>query len=243
MLQAVGDRDGIAALLSEEQDAERITAQIAGGVGLGDDAGTGRELFPAVRRLFEALAQDQPVVLVVDDAHWAQPTFLDLVDYLAESVAAAVLVLCLARPELGERRDAAESLMLEPLSRPDSERLVRTRLAGRIAPDELASRVVETAQGNPLFLEQLLAASQDDWELPIPPSVQALLTARLDRLGPAERDLLRCASVMGMDFSVAALKALVPEPARPLHRPALEHPGGQGAGSSPGRAGSSSGTC
>ena len=85
--------------------------------------------------------------------------------------------------------------------------------------------MVETAQGNPLFLEQLLAALRDDLELRIPPTVQALLTARLDRLGPAEQDLLRCASVIGLDFSAAAVTALVAPQAIPFvdrHLQALE---------------------
>ncbi|HSI93057.1 MAG TPA: BTAD domain-containing putative transcriptional regulator [Jiangellaceae bacterium] len=213
VLQVAADRDDIAALLAGEKEAESVASQVAGAIGLTEEAGAGRELFAAVRRLFETLGSAQPVVVVVDDLHWAQPTFLDLLDYLAETVRAPVLVVCLTRPELPDQRGMGTSFVLEPLSQADSEQLVHDRLRGRVAPDELVVRVVTAAQGNPLFLEQLLAASRDEAELSIPPSVQALLAGRLDRLGPAERDLLRCASVVGLEFSVAALAAIVPEQA------------------------------
>jgi DNA-binding SARP family transcriptional activator/tetratricopeptide (TPR) repeat protein len=222
ILQAIGDRGpaGITVLLAGQDDAEVAAAQIAGATGLRDEPGAGRELFPAVRRLLETLARSQPVV-VVDDAHWAQPTFLDLVDYLAEWVQARLLLICLARPELVDVRPAwvsesgdGVSLVLEPLAPDDSERLVVHRLAGRLVPDAVVTQIVEMAQGNPLFIEQLLAALRDEGKLRVPPSLHALLAARLDRLGPAERDLLRCASVIGNKFSREALTALVPDQAR-----------------------------
>jgi tetratricopeptide (TPR) repeat protein len=223
VLQATGDRGpaGISALLAGQGDAEAVAAQIAGAIGLGVEPGAGREMFPALRRLFETLAHDQPVTVVVDDVHWAQPTLLDLLEYLTESVRAPLLIVCLARPELLDERPgwtaeqgAAASLVLEPLPLGDSERLVAQRLAGRLVPDDLVTQVVEMAQGNPLFIEQLLAALRDEGKLRVPPSVHALLAARLDRLGPAERDLLRCASVIGVEFSLDALAALVPDQAR-----------------------------
>ena len=221
MLQAAGDRGpaGISALLAGQGDADAIAAQIAGAIGLGVEPGAGRELFPALRRLFETLVHDQPVTVVVDDVHWAQPMFLDLLEYLTESVQAPLLIVCLARPELFDERPGwtagdATSLVLEPLPPGDSERLVAQRLAGRLVPDDVVTHVVEMAQGNPLFIEQLLAALRDEGKLRVPPSVHALLAARLDRLGPAERDLLRCASVIGAEFSLEALAALVPDEAR-----------------------------
>jgi DNA-binding SARP family transcriptional activator/tetratricopeptide (TPR) repeat protein len=220
MLQAIGDRGpaGITALLAGQDDADAVAAQIAGAIGLRHEPGAGKELFPAVRRLLETLARSQPVVVVVDDAHWAQPTFLDLVDYLAEFIDAPVLIVCLARPELLDQRPAwvsepgdAASLVLEPLAPDDSERLIVHRLAGRLVPDDVVTQIVEMAQGNPLFIEQLLAALRDEGKLRFPPSVHALLAARIDRLGPAERDLLRCASVIGAEFSREALTALIPD--------------------------------
>lgn len=105
-------------------------------------------------------------------------------------------------------------------------------------PAETRARVVETAQGNPLFAEQLVAALQDEGEVSFPASVHALLAARLDRLGPAERDLLRSAAVVGADFTVEAVGALVPEQARPFverHLQALERKQLIRPGRSPGR--------
>jgi DNA-binding SARP family transcriptional activator/tetratricopeptide (TPR) repeat protein len=226
VVQAVGDRgrDGIMALLAGEDDAASTATHVADAIGLSDvPTADGKELFPAVRRLFEALARRQPLMVVVDDAHWAQPTFLDLIDYVADSTGAAVLIVCLGRPEfLDERpvhagdRENAETLRLTPLAPAASEKLVADRLAGRRVPDMIVKRVVGMAQGNPLFVEQLVAALRDEGELALPPSVQALLAARLDRLGPAERDVLRCAAVVGVDFSVQALTALLPDEARPF---------------------------
>ena len=171
---------------------------------------------------------------MVDDAHWAEPTLLELLDYVADAARQPLLILCLARPDFTEKRPAyhqarPESVVrLEPLSPADSERLVSERLGHRTLLPDLRARVIETAQGNPLFIEQLLAATIHDHVWPeLPPAIQALLAARSsDRLGPAERDLLRCASVLGAEFTVEALAALVPaEAARFIerHLSALEH--------------------
>ena len=168
-----------------------------------------------MRRLVEAVTRRQPLVVVVEDLHWAQPTFLDLVEYLGASTRGPVLLLCLARPELGESRPGWAYDALQPLDRHHSEQLLAHRLRGRPLPAGTVERVLAMAQGNPLFLEQMLATLRDDVDAEIPPTVQALLTARLDRLGPAERDLLRCASVVGTEFPVDALSALLPDRARP----------------------------
>ena len=225
VLQAAGDRewDGVVDLLSEEDDGRSIAELIAGAIGLAEESGRAAELFPAIRRLLDTLARRQPLLVILEDVHWAQPMLLDLVEYLAGSTANAVLFLCLARPDLLERRptwsrdrDNATLLFLSPLGPDDSGRLVADRLAGRALAPETARRVVEMAQGNPLFVEQMLATLRDEREPAIPPSLQALLAARLDRLGPAERDLMRCASVAGIEFSSEALAALVPADARPF---------------------------
>ncbi|HEX2028925.1 MAG TPA: BTAD domain-containing putative transcriptional regulator [Nitriliruptorales bacterium] len=203
----------------EDPDA----ALIAAAVGLSDEpVQRPAELFAAVRRLLERISHDHPLVVVVEDAHWAQPTLLDLVEYLADEVQGPVLLVCLARPELLEQRPrwasglaAAATVQLGPLPAPESRQLVTARLAGRLLAPETMGQVLAMGQGNPLFLEQLLAALREDQELTIPPTVQALLTARLDRLGPAERDLLRCASVIGVDVPLDALATLVPDGVRP----------------------------
>jgi DNA-binding SARP family transcriptional activator/tetratricopeptide (TPR) repeat protein len=223
--------EGLTELLTDDPDPSS-TAEVAGAVGMVDQPGDPSALFGAVRRLFEAVARRKPLVIIVEDIHWAQPTLLDLLENLAASTHQPLVLLCLARPEFRERRtswaqelDAAVTVPLAPLDPGDSERLLTSRRFGRALPPEAVTRVVETAQGNPLFLEQLLAALRDDLELRIPPTVQALLTARLDRLGPAEQDLLRCASVIGLDFSAEAVTALVAHQAIPFvdrHLEALE---------------------
>jgi DNA-binding SARP family transcriptional activator len=221
--------EGLTELLTDDPDPSSTTAQVASAVGMVDQPGDPSMLFGALRRLFEAVARREPLVIIVEDLHWAQPTLLDLLENLAASTRQPLVLLCLARPEFRQRRtswarelDAAVTVPLEPLDPGESERLLTSRRFGRALPPEAVTRVVETAQGNPLFLEQLLAALRDDLELRIPPTVQALLTARLDRLGPAEQDLLRCASVIGRDFSAAAVTALVAPKAIPFVDPHLK---------------------
>jgi len=233
-LQAAGPRglDGLAELLVGEDDGDWIAGQVAVAIGPTQEPGRANELFPAVRRLFEALASPRPLVLTLEDLHWAEPTLLDLVEYIADWGRAPVFLLCLARPELIEERPAwgaggrnADTLFLEPLAPTETEKLIADRLAGGPLPSDTLTRIVEIAQGNPLFVEQLVAAFEDEGAISLPASVQALLAVRLDRLGPAERDLLRCAAVVGTDFSMDALLSLVPEHARPFvgkHLQALE---------------------
>jgi DNA-binding SARP family transcriptional activator len=224
--------EGLTELLTDDPDPSSTAAEVASAVGMVDQPGDPSALFGALRRLFEAVARRKPLVIIIEDIHWAQPTLLDLLENLAASTHQPLVLLCLARPEFRQRRtsraqepDAAVTVTLEPLDPGDSERLLTSRRFGRALPPEAVTRVVETAQGNPLFLEQLLAALRDDLELRIPPTVQALLTARLDRLGPAEQDLLRCASVIGRDFSAKGVTALVAHQAIPFvdrHLEALE---------------------
>ena len=182
--------EGLIRVLGQAPDDRSAAAQIAAGTGISEEPmDRPGELFVAVRRLLEAAARDAPMITVVEDIHWAQATFLDLVEYLAETVRAPVLLLCLARPELSETRprwaagvSSARWLELRPLSIPESRQLIIDRLVGRLLAPESMGQVLAMRQGNPLFLEQLLAALRDDATVDIPPTLQALLTARLDRL-------------------------------------------------------------
>ncbi|HEX3212758.1 MAG TPA: BTAD domain-containing putative transcriptional regulator, partial [Actinomycetota bacterium] len=192
-LQAAGPRgfDGLAELLVGEDDGEWIAGQVAVAFGPTQQPGRANELFPAVRRLFEALASPRPLVLTLEDLHWAEPTFLDLIEYIGDWGRAPVFLLCLARPELIEERPAwgaggrnADTLVLEPLAPTETEKLIADRLAGGTLPSDTLTRIVAIAQGNPLFVEQLVAAFEDEGTISLPASVQALLAARLDRLGP-----------------------------------------------------------
>lgn len=201
--------------------SQPAAAEVADALGVGDGPPKATELFPAVRGLLESLARHETAVVIIDDMHWAQPTLLDLVDYLGKSVRAPALLVCLGRPELLEHRSTwtpqrarMTLLTLEPLDPSDASALVAKRLAGRMLPAETVTQIVAIAQGNPLYVEQLVAAVREHQDLTLPVSLQALLAARLDRLGPAERDVLRCASVVGVEFPEDALAALVPEAAR-----------------------------
>jgi DNA-binding SARP family transcriptional activator/class 3 adenylate cyclase/tetratricopeptide (TPR) repeat protein len=230
---AAGDgAEALVELLRGEEDGQRIAAQVAGSIGLTPEPGRADELFPAVRRLFEALAREDPLVVVLEDLHWAEPTFLDLIDYLTSGTRGPIFLLCLARPELLEERPAwgaggrsTDTLVLEPLGRAEIQELIADRPGGGRLSLEAVAHIAGIAQGNPLFAEQLVAAFEHEGTVIVPASLQALLAARLDRLGPGERDLLRCAAVAGTDFSVAAISLLVPENARRFvdrHLAALE---------------------
>ena len=204
----LGGRDRVEELLGEGTAAEAVLAA----AGLSDGQAQPEETFWAVRRLLEGAAAERPLVVILDDLHWAEPTLLDLVEYLAVfSSGRAILLVCVARPDLLEQRPTwatprpeHQVLVLDPLPEGDARRLVSA--AGDLAPGA-AERIVGTAEGNPLFLEQLVAMGAGDGELPS--SIQAVLAARLDRLQPGERALLEDASVQGRTFYAA--EELIPE--------------------------------
>ena len=207
-------------------------------VGLAEGEASTEEAFWAVRKLVEALARRCPLVLVFDDLHWGEPTFLDLVDYLADWLREApVLLLCLARQELLDARPGwaggklnATTVLLEPLTRSESGLLAEGILGAEDLDAEVASRVAEAADGNPLFVEELVAKLLDEgvleqrnggWratreltELDVPPTVTALLAARLDGLASTEREVLEAAAVEGKVFHAGAVAALAPAPLR-----------------------------
>ena len=201
----------LARLLAAVDRGDVAARLIAGAVGAGEDAGAPDETAWAFRRLFEALAADRPLVVVVDDIHWAEPALLDLLEYVVGfSSDAPILLLCLARADLLDTRPSwsaprrhATIVSLEPLAADASAHLVDGLLLGRALPSDLRARIVETAEGNPLFVEQLLAMLTDDpgaAEQAVPASIQALLAARLDRLEPSERSVVQHASVEGRLF-------------------------------------------
>jgi DNA-binding SARP family transcriptional activator/class 3 adenylate cyclase len=191
-------------------------AELLRRAGRGESAlvGSSHEVFAAVRRILEELAGERPLVVVFDDVHWAEPTFLDFVEYLAGRLGdAPVLVFCLGRPQLAELRPAwlqppAAALTLEPLSAADSELL----LANLGAPATVRARIVEAAEGNPLFVEQLAAIAGEGagaGEMPV--SIRGVLHERLDRLDREERSLLERAAVAGRSFSLEAVLDLTPQ--------------------------------
>jgi class 3 adenylate cyclase/tetratricopeptide (TPR) repeat protein len=186
-------------------------------------AGTSsNETFWTVRKLLEEVAHERPLVVVLDDLHWAEPTLLDLVDHIADlSRDAPILLLCLARPELLDGRPGwaggklnATTALLEPLGDDEASQLIDELLGGVELDEEARTRIADAAEGNPLFVEEMLALVREDGEVAVPPTIHALLEARLDRLAAEERAVVQRGAVEGKLFHSGAVTELSPEPAR-----------------------------
>ncbi len=174
------------------------------------EAGTSaEEIAWAFRKLLEEQA---PLVVVFDDIQWGEETFLDLVEHVALlSSGAPILVVCMARPELLDSRPSwPVTVRLEPLSSQDAARLI-----GAAVPEGLRAKIARAAGGNPLFIGEMLAmAGEADDEVEVPPTLKALLAARLDQLDAAERRVLERGAVEGEVFHRGAVQALGPEEAQ-----------------------------
>jgi class 3 adenylate cyclase len=183
-------------------------AAIRSVLGIGDEPASAEEIAWAFRKTLEHAAAAQPLAVVFDDVHSGEETFLDLVEHVALlSAGAPILLLCMARPELTERRPAwPVPLRLEPLPDEEVEQLIPARLSPPVR-----ERISQAAGGNPLFIGELLAMSAKDGEVVVPPTLQALLAARLDQLDPPDRAVLECAAVEGEVFHRGAVQTLVPE--------------------------------
>jgi tetratricopeptide (TPR) repeat protein len=177
------------------------------------------------RRLVESRARERPQVLVFDDIQWAESGFLDLIEYLADwSRDAPVFLLCVARPDLLELRPSwgggklnATTILLEPLTAEDCELLVSRLAGGDSLTDEKRDQILRAAEGNPLFIEEMLALVDEEGggdDVVVPPTIQALLQARLDRLGVGERDVIGRGAVEGQVFHRGVVQELAPEPER-----------------------------
>jgi class 3 adenylate cyclase/tetratricopeptide (TPR) repeat protein len=230
LLRSDGDAQG-------DRDGEHVAARIAQLIGLDAAPAPAEEAAWAFRRLLELLAGRGPLVVVLDDLHWAEPGLLDLVEHVADyGRGAPILLVAMARPEFLEDRPGwaggklnATTLLLEPLDDAEATRLLAA-LAGPVTlPEAATGPITKAAGGNPLFLEELLAALVEEgrlrrhdgqWvaadlaDLGIPPSIQALLTARLDRLEEPERAVLERAAVAGQVFDQSAVVALSPPSVR-----------------------------
>jgi predicted ATPase/class 3 adenylate cyclase len=236
----ISERDGREAALHKLSDLAgqgqtEIVDRIASAVGLSDTQFPVEELFWGIRKFFALLGEIRPLVVVFEDLHWAEAVFLDLVEHLTETLGdAPIVLLCDARPLLLEERPDwlkhtnAAHVVLEPLTAEQSERIVENLLGEAGLDEDVHHRIVAAAEGNPLFVEQLLSMMIDDglitfvdgrWtapaELPdvtIPPTIHALLAARLDSLEREERAVLEPASVIGHVFAEDAVRELAPEP-------------------------------
>jgi class 3 adenylate cyclase/tetratricopeptide (TPR) repeat protein len=189
------------------------------------------EAFWAMRRALEALARRQPVVLVVDDLQWAEPTFMDFLDHVAVWARDVPLVLlAMARPELrdarpgwGEDRPNATSVLLQPLADEETADLLRLLLGSARLRAGDAARILDVAEGYPLFVVEVVAMLADDGVLAgddgaepaeltaiaVPPTIQTLIGARLDRLGSSERAVIEAAAIEGNEFARDSVAALV----------------------------------
>ena len=216
-----------------DERSERVRTLLEAG------ASSPEELFFATRKLFESVAREQPLVVVFDDVHWAETTLLDLIDHTSDlSRDAPILLICLARPELLDARPAwgggkmnATSVLLEPLAGPATELLLSNLLGETELAEEARARILEAAEGNPLFIEEMLemliddgllerrngswVATQDLTDLDVPPTIHVLLAARLDRLSGEERSVVERAAVEGKLFHRGAVAELSSDRARP----------------------------
>jgi class 3 adenylate cyclase/tetratricopeptide (TPR) repeat protein len=225
-------------VLEGDEHQEVVCGRVAQLLGVAE-SGSPEETFWAVRRFIEAVARRGPLVVILDDVHWAELTLLDLVEHVAEwSRDVPILLACMARPELLDLRPMwgggklnASTISLEPLSDDECVQLIANLLGATDVPADVSERIARAAEGNPLFVEEMLAMLVDDgllaredgrWSpagdlsgVTVPPTITALLAARLDRLSADERRVLEAAAVVGKEFFLGAVRELVPEELRP----------------------------
>jgi DNA-binding SARP family transcriptional activator len=219
-------------LLAGEADAAAVAEQLHRAFGPGSQGRTAAaEIFWAARRFLETLARRRPMLAIFEDVHWAEPTFLDLVESLAlQPGQSPVVIVCIGRPELLDERpgwaaeaDRSVCIQLTPLAEDPAAALLDSLSAGQRIPPSTRERLIDTAGGNPLYLEHLAVSLSEqsgiDIRSALPPTIQALLSARLQRLGPGASSVLVRAAVVGRDFGEREIRGLLPAEARaPLSR-------------------------
>ena len=225
-------RIAVEELIDDEADARWVERHLLALVGLATESEVGgdrrSEAFSAWRRFFEAMADQRPLVLVVEDLHWADESLLDFIDELVDWVTdVPLLVVATARPELLERRTGwgggklnATTLALAPLSDNDTSILLAGLLGTPVLVAESQAALLERAGGNPLYAEQFaeLFLEQGSAEaLSLPETLQGIISARLDGLPVAEKELLRDAAVVGKVFWTGALDRDPAEATAALH--------------------------
>ncbi len=228
----------ICSVLEGDENQAVVCQRVAQLMGVSEIA-SAEETFWAIRRMFEAIAREGPLVLLFDDIHWGEATFLDLVEHVADwSRDVPILLVCMARPELLDTRPSwsggkmnASTIFLESLSDAECEALIGNLLGSEELSGPVRDRISSAAEGNPLFVEEMLSVLVDDgrliredgrWlpagdlaDVTVPPTITALLAARLDQLGPDERAVLEAASVVGKEFFLGVVRELLPQGARP----------------------------
>ncbi|MEP6681561.1 MAG: AAA family ATPase, partial [Chloroflexota bacterium] len=231
-------RRKLASLVTDAAEATRVGDSLSVAIGLSRDAIPTAEIAWAVRKMLELLASREPLVVVLDDLQWAEPALLDLVEETARWARDShLLLVCMARPDLLDRRPGwgggmlnATTLALEPLSATEADRLIDELIGGPAISGAVAERIVEAAEGNPLYVEEMigmlidrgvLTAADGGWlvtgdasGVQVPPTIHALLGARLDALPAAERTLAQRGAIIGRVFEQVAVHELSPEPDR-----------------------------
>jgi class 3 adenylate cyclase len=229
-------RARLAAAVARAPDGARLADRLGSLLGLRAGVGLASELALAVRALLEAAAERRPLVVLLEDLHWAEAGLLELLHDVVSDARGPILLIATARPVLLEEHpgwpdlpERATRLVLRPLSGAEARRVLAGVLGGEL-PRDLGERLEAAAEGNPLFLAQLVASLVDEgrlvhergtWrlattleQLELPNSIRALLGARLEQLGQGDRGLVEGASVAGVVFSLGAVRLLAPEPVR-----------------------------
>ena len=215
-------------------DGERVAESLAGAIGLSLDRSGTEQIAWAVRKLLEGLARERPLVVIIDDIQWAEPALLDLIEEVAIwAHDAPLMLLCMARTDLHDDRPGwsggvlnSTTVLLDPLPPQESAKLIGNLVGTDVVSGSLGQRIVESAEGNPLFVEEMigmlvdagiLTSGSDGWQLTgdverveVPPTIQALLAARLDRLPAHERAIAQRGSVIGRTFERVAVSQLSP---------------------------------
>ncbi len=225
-------RAKLAALAGSGEDADRIAEQVGQAIGIAGSETAPEETLWAIRMLLEELAAGRPLVFAIDDLQWAEPKFLELVEHVADLARdSSILLACMARPELLDDHPGwaggklnATSILIEPLGSEECGMLVANLLADDNVDETVRKRIAEAAEGHPLYAEEITGLLVDEgrlvmeegrWiatgdlsDVPVPPTISALLAARLDKLPAKERRLIEIASVIGQIFYSAAMRAL-----------------------------------
>ena len=231
---ATSARTKLDSLVAGTRDGDVIAERLATIVGLSDLPAPAEELLWAARRTLETLARERPLVIVVEDIHWAETALLELLGQVAHIDGVPILIVCSARPDLRETAlgwgaDPTRFTWLElgALDRAASAELIDAVPGGSGLAPILRERILTVAEGNPLFTEELVRMLVEDGlqagdDFPLPPTIGALLAARLDALPAGERGTAQRASVVGRAFETATVLALTPERSRSLVRASLE---------------------
>lgn len=215
-------RSTVATLFDDADEASWVEMRLRSLVGLGEAEAERTELFAAWLRFFEALAARNPLILVVEDLHWADDAVLDFLSHILDwAHQSPILILCTARPELyatradwgGGKRDAV-TIGLAPLSDDETVQLVSSLSQRPLMDASLQQELIERSGGNPLYVTELLRlASEQGWlerirrgdDIPLPDTISAIIAARLDLLEAGDKALIQAAAVIGRVFWSGAL--------------------------------------